>query len=637
MSRKLSVIRMSLISIVVATLSACGGGGGGGGGEVQEDQPGQTEGGGGDTSSDGDNTTGGDTTGGTDGEGSESGGDTTGGGDGSGSAGDGSTDGDGEGDTGGDTGGGEDGDDVPDNEAVVDTSGRTVTALFANSGPVTGAPGAAMRALDGYTTNWDGYLALYGSYASGNLEPDALWAGKPSDVKMLLSTGSSIEGLPDNEKYGHTNFMSLASDGSVGHVVTLTGPVQNDALVETDTVASTVLVETGDELAGFGDRQFEIEEFTRVSHSTAGTAFVAETTSGYYDFGLWISDDDGDTIVAETYDNTIDSAPELSNSCRVFVNSSYSTEESYMRLLDSGELVFMALLRNYTSGGPCVQGSALLSYSDGVYQSLMAEGDIVPNASASTITDISLLKVLEDGTSVVSATLETPTGNAYQPDTKISYWSVSLDGSKNLLALEGEEVQVGDSVETISSATTYYSTGIHTDYSDGGHFGMRVDFGDEVKATLLGGAGHQGQPHGVITAPGASALNYLIDRTATLPEPFKDTEYFSTIGIPTVENDGSLVFYGEVSSSVLNAVIAKAIWSVDTEGNLAELVEEGDQVRVGGVSQGLYELVQERGYYYSQANTGRLQATRDGGLFFRADLNNSYGSDVLVYMSPEGQ
>jgi len=91
----------------------------------------------------------------------------------------------------------------------VSTGGRNIQALVAVGGPVIGAPGASMRRINDFEVNAAGQFVFTGSYASGDNTLEAIWAGSIKAPRLLLSTGSPIEGIESNEGYGGTETFPL--------------------------------------------------------------------------------------------------------------------------------------------------------------------------------------------------------------------------------------------------------------------------------------------------------------------------------------------------------------------------------------------------------------------------------------------
>jgi hypothetical protein len=489
-------------------------------------------------------------------------------------------------------------------------------ALVAVGGPVANVPGASMQRIHDFKVNAAGQFVYTGSYKSGDNFFEGIWVGSNNAQQLLLSTGSLIDEIESNEKYARTERFSLASDGSVAHVIRMDGPTEreNDALVISTSESQKKILEAGDKLQGLIAEE-TVEGIESISHSPMATAIVVKDSRSRM---LWVYTNDGFTEVAKN-DSLGGQGPIISNTCHVYLSRYYLRP---FRMLDNGSLIFEGYVDDVS--GECTQGSAIVKYTGGNYQLLVTEGQRVYGTQKSTFNDVKLLGVTDNGVSLVHAILETPTGDKYYPDKKWSYWAFPEAGEPRLIALEGEEVQVGNQTKYFSERPT------HLDYDDVGNVAFMVDFGDPKTSSFFGGSAHLVQPYATIPAPGASSLRYVIDRTALLTAPFKDSEYFSTLGKPAVDSAGRLIFYGEITDAALKKITARSIWQADFEHNIIERVKEGDKVSVGGVLSSIKRLVQDsKG---ASGNTGVPQVTGDGAIVFRADLET--GGDVIVYLEP---
>jgi len=483
-----------------------------------------------------------------------------------------------------------------------------------------------MRSInEGFMLNDANQVAFTGVYESGTSAPSAIWAGPVDAPQLLFSTGSALDGFPPNVRYGSTMFFSLANNGSLAQLVQLTGPTEEQALIVTVEGSNTIVTQTGGTLTGRSG-ELDVGTIVSISHSNAGTAFLTGPTRFSSAQTLWYFKDGIATSIAEQFDNSVDTAAQVDNTCRVFT-SRFSRYDGRYGVSDGGDLIFGAYVSNY-SDGPCVAGAAVIRYKDGVYTSLIKENDIVPGAPASVFTDVQLLQVTDDGTALIAANVQTPTGGA-RPDVKWSYWAITASGETRLVALEGEEVQVGLSSKTLSVSR---NSARYMVLNEAVQIGFKLDFGNTDEVTLLGGSAHPGQPHSALAVPGAASLTYAIDRQATLPPPFADNEFFSKIGTPYIDTAGNLIFYGEVTSSVSNTLNSSSIWQIDLEGNLNQIVTAGDTVTVSGIDNVLENLLQNR--RLSQPDTGNLKLNSSGAMMFRASLMSRFGSGVIVYIDP---
>ena len=607
---------------LVLLLAGCGGSGGGGGGGpgVADDEPIDFE------EPDGQGTDGQGTDGqGTDGQGTDGQGTDGQGTDGQGTDGQG-TDGqgtDGQGTDGQGTGG-EDPTPGSGDVAVPLDSGRAARVLATQGGPVIGVPGATMSRVSLVDVHPAGYVVYTGSYRSPaqNSGRIGVWGGPAEAPVLLLEDRTTIEGFPETVRFADASFVDVASDGSIAAVASLDGSRDTSVLLVFEDGESTTLAETGTTLGGLvADKT--VGSFAAVDRASGWTVFRAGTTmdTGSRGSALWLSGEDETTAIAETLDRSVNNAPRVGD-CRVFLPSSIPRNGEGSQVLDDGTVVFLADLGNYTrvANDPCVFGNAVLRYRDGAYTSIVAPGDIVPGTTESTFTSIGLLDVRPSGEAIVAATLSTPTGDS-RPDQRWSLWLFPPGGTARLIALQGEEVQTDDGVQTFPSQLRA------VEVNDAAQVAFLVALEDG--AALFGGVAHEGQPHAAISVPGASALTYLVGPTTTLPDPYLPSTFFSAIGRPAIDPSGQIVFVGRVTDSELNQTVVTALWRADTEGNLVPLIDESDEAPVSGVSRPLTALLEVNRFGNDNL---QVRPLANGG-YLLSDDRGSF-NDSLIYLGP---
>jgi len=510
------------------------------------------------------------------------------------------------------------------------TSGRLARVLATSRGPVIGVPGGQMGGVQEVvvetTSEFIAYTGDYQTNVQGGERRNGVWAGSISNPELLFSTGSSLPDLPETVRFQSAANLRLGRNGSLGMIASLDGSRQSSALVTSENGVVDVLVETGNTLQGLSDEK-TVSQFTALDKGVISTAFVAETDQ-FRNRALWLSTATGIVAVAESRDDAVNNAPRLGN-CRVFLPESNSSTQP--EILTSGVLVFPAEVRNYAFNGPCERGAAVMRYIDGIYEVVVANRDTVPGAPDSTFSEVSLYGVTDTNDILVVATLLTPTGLS-SPDRKLSYWSYpSNGGTPNLIALEGEEVDLGDMPGLLpgQSFTTYLTV------NGSGQVAMRVSFGDSRGPyTLLGGRAHNGQPHAAVTAPGASALAFLANASTPLPAPNVEATFFSEIGLPAVDSVGNVVFAARVRDAELSRNVGDGVWQVDPQGALTQLVSPDDTVLVAGTERQLVDLFIEQNL--SDRNDPSIWVTSNGAAVLVSDRRFS-SSSAVIYLVPAGQ
>jgi uncharacterized protein YjlB len=500
--------------------------------------------------------------------------------------------------------------DNPPSDDPQSSARGSAQTIAAEGGPVIDVPAGSMSTIGDFDANEAGQFVYVGSYQSGDQNKNAIWTGSIENQRLLLSTGDPIEGLENNAGYGSTYSFSLASDGSIAHISSLSGALEgSSALIISNNETQKIVIKTGDALG----TEATLGSLKTSSASPYGAAFSGLEDNSVYET-LWLYDNETVIEVARKYYSPTSSAPPVAdNACEV----EYTGHE--YGLLDDGNLVFEATVSG--SGGGCTFGTAIINYSKGQYHSIVSEGQTVPGTQESRFTNIRLIKV-SDNVPLISADLETPTGTSI--DSKHSYWSFPLSAEPRLIALEGETIQLGDKKITLSRQSLYNA---HIDFDGNGNLALRLDLSSDIKnVSLFGGTGHGGQqPHPSISTPGASALQYVTSQTGALPAPFKTTDFFSTLNEPLLDSNGNLVFYGEITNHEQATITSSSIWQANLDGGFHERVKSRETINVGGEARTITSPGRED-----------LKLTANNTLIFKASLEG-YSRKALVYVDPTSQ
>jgi hypothetical protein len=188
---------------------------------------------------------------------------------------------------------GADGGSKPTESVSVPEEVEKAIALVAVGGPVVDVVGGSMQGIRDFEINAAGQFVYTGSYKSGDNFFEGIWMGSKDAQKLLLSTGSLIDEIESNEKYARTERFSLASDGSVAHVIRMDGPTEreNDALVISTSESQKKILEAGDKLQGLIAEE-TVEDIEFISHSPMATAIIVKNSRSRM---LWVYTNDGFT------------------------------------------------------------------------------------------------------------------------------------------------------------------------------------------------------------------------------------------------------------------------------------------------------------------------------------------------------
>ncbi len=230
-----------------------------------------------------------------------------------------------------------------------------------------------------------------------------------------------------------------------------------------------------------------------------------------------------------------------------------------------------------------------------------------------------------------------------------SFWIMPAQGAARLIALEGEEVQIGLSVSILSGEPRSLSL----DVNSRNQVVLKVLLEDAEQPVFLTGTGHSGQPHASIEVPGASALTYAFTENSVLPTQSVGA-VLGALGTPYLDNTGSFIVYGEVEPSdaaiaeqnelLENAVPGSAttvaplfrpynsIWHVDSQGVLRELIRSGDEVVVAGENKPIASL--SVAGKIARPGTEGVRLNNAGAMLLRANIEQKFGSPVLLFLAP---
>ncbi len=400
---------------------------------------------------------------------------------------------------------------------------------------------------------------------------------------------------------------------------------------------------------------------------------IEETTEQYT---LWYLNGTGAKAIVHSWIDKAQSAPTLANGCRIYAPDN-KVDNLRLNVTSNNSLVFQAQVGG---DGDCEKGRAVLRYVGNGLREIVKDGDTVPGSTTHVFNDVSLYQVTADGSVVVFANLATPaqieamtpvetteeddeanriaeligvdTDDEEIDDGQWSFWIMPPQGAARLIALEGEEIQVGPAVSILSGEPRSLSLQLNAS----NQVALKVLLQDAEEPVYFVGTGHAGQPHASIDIPGASALRYAFTSNSGLPGQGPEA-VLSALGTPYLDSSGNLVLYGEVGpSDEAKAAVAEAnetaqstapatsaavtqlikpfnsIWQVNPQGVMRELVRSGDQVSVAGVSKELASL-SVVGQIARPGSSG-VRLNSAGAMLLRATIERRFGNPVLLYIAP---
>ena len=600
--------------------------------------------------------------------------------------------------------------------ATFTIDGRPSFALAAVGGPVLQSPRALMEEIDEYHLNNADQVAFSGRFSIASQNAYGIWVGARDTIVQLFQTGTAIPGLAETQTYFKTLKLALGEDGSVAQLMqvqdagtlsqayVVSSQATHRVLMTTDTTLPGLIgpvrvdsIEVVDSQAGV-DALVSIERIVTttpvegspsaavVSDSDSATDEEEEplvTTTTAEQFTLWYGSNGNSKAVAHSWNDENQSAPVLANGCKLYAPDN-TVDNSRLSVTRSGQLLFQGQIGG---DGACDEGRAVMRYTGSAYQEVVKNGDGVPGSANRVFTDVSLYSVTDDGSAIVFANLvttdaynavgdsenEPAADTATDTDAVIDipgqdpveaddtgYWSLWVMppvGGARLIAMKGEEIQVGRIVNVFSGEPRDISLRVNSS----NQFVLKLLLADSEDPVFFTGPGHNGQPHQNLDLPGASALSYAFTNNSVLPGQTSGA-VLSDLGSPYISEAGNVVVYGEVgpSEEALAAAEAAAgtgtlataganagataaenapliepfnsIWQVDASGVLRELIRSGDLVAVAGVNKPIASL--SVAGQIARPGTSGVRINSRGTMLMRANIKSRFGNSILLFVTP---
>lgn len=271
-----------------------------------------------------------------------------------------------------------------------------VAVVAANGLPAAGFPdGFVYWSLSQPSIGSSGHVAFTGvadvSVQSTDENTNALWAGLPSDLKLVIQEDDTLPGLPTNILFSNSSHTPpiVNGRGEVAQHIGLKGAVttyNDEALaVYADDMLQIVIREgdaapglpTGYTIRGLGGTY----AFTQLEFSNAGLVFIASTNNTATNrpiTGMWFWDFNTFTLVA-AFDAEADvllteeSPAIFAEDCQFhFLLTAHDAKFN-----DEGEIAFSAGLFN-DSGENCPDAHTLLKWKDSQFTAVLSNDDPVP-------------------------------------------------------------------------------------------------------------------------------------------------------------------------------------------------------------------------------------------------------------------
>lgn len=455
-----------------------------------------------------------------------------------------------------------------------------------------------------------------------------VWAGTVKAPRALIRVGDAIGNQPPNIRFGESIAVSLGENGEVALIAETRGLKEIQVYAVSDASGVKSYLEEGETFTGPDGEDFTIGSIEHVQHSSVGS-LVYLSGAGTFNSAVMLINKEQRSIEAVVGYRS-EGAPLLEGGCRFTIPRERYDEIPQFTISPGGVMAFGA--QPFSQGTASCPATAIVRKADDGYESLVSSGDVVPGTTASTFQSVSLHSIARDNSIVFEALINTPTG-VEGGDNRLSWWVVSTDNTMRLIALAGEEVQLGES----AARTLPFDYDSYQVVYENGLAAMNVKFDLQTQAVLFG-APHEGvQPHAAIPAPGAAALKSIASSLDTGFGAFEDSVYFDDLSVPVLSSDGRVGFSATLVDAVSEEDVYYAVWEQALEGELSVRVDTDTTVNVDNTLNTVLNLsspIRRTG----PGTQKLLQHLDDGGLVFTAEFNDGgqYSDEPgIAYLKPD--
>jgi len=523
---------------------------------------------------------------------------------------------------------------------IPETSG-SLQLIAAERGPAPGIAGQTLGDINEVAVVTSGAMAFTAEYQQ---RLDGVWHGTVQQPALLFKQGDAIGGdisLP----FQDVQQMQLANDGSLGLIVSSDTSQQFNTVDDTAFVISNngsveVVVQSGQQLTGELRQEYTVGAVVSMRHSNGGSMIQVSSQDRTLKNLILVYQNGSLEQLAEVSSFTFQGIGfQLPNGCRFVINDRIRTDSQVSlnySIADSGALVFIADLFNSESNQSC-DGSALVRRVGNQYEILATTDQAVPGAPGSSIVSLDMHSVRADGSVVVLAQANTATGEFGGADSW-SWWLFPATGEPGLIALAGEEFEIGQSTSVLPGFFGFSRWPGSRLATNGSQVALRLDnvpvpdpaVQDLTADIMFAGPVRGNQPHGELLAPGMAALRAaVVSGSANFPA-FPDGSYFSQISDPVAGRNNTWIFTGNLVDASVGGEGKSGIWRTDPESPPVQLFTEGETVLVSGLEREITSVFSN--FINRLRGAAPLFELADGALVFLGSIEG--GSEALVRTVP---
>jgi len=451
---------------------------------------------------------------------------------------------------------------------------------------------------------------------------NAVWAGLPGQLKVIIKENESPVGFPDDilfsgnvpslgESFNYPNIVVNRS-GYVGFAAQLKGAKKNLALLVHGDGMTVGVIRTGVPAPGFPDNNLLSTRNLSFAFSDAGMAIigmVTEATSDPLSMAVWFYDFNEIKLLQLPIDG-----------CDL-------ASDSVISINDFGEIGLQAAL----SGSSCdFDGHhGIFKWREDQWQTLImtsfTDGDLVPNMTGAEFIFPNFagepVLINDQGEFLIAATIKGD--NTFPSAPKRGIWILD-DSVEPKLIVQNEEFLGANLNETISHNSFSFVA-----FTNNG-FSIIPALTKTNQAAILIGKPKNQQPYSNLAETGQSHLTVIAQENQKPPGFDANWLYSDLFNPPFLNRNRQFIFTGVVQDKVTNNKI-KAAWRSSDSNRPRLKLMEGMKVNVNGEERVLNQIME---YEFSSTTTsGRAARFSDNGHFlFESTFSGNSNKSLLMLL-----
>lgn len=501
------------------------------------------------------------------------------------------------------------------------TAAADISRIAAENEPAVGFPSdVTYERVSAPSIGKNSHIAFRGlvntPVSSADPFTNAVWGGKPDDLKLLIKEGESPIDLPSNVVFVETPLRTpiiVTDSGSVGFGAIMSLPISHAILASVDNQTYAVTY-NGAVAKGFPAGTTVNNLDSSYFFTDAGFAYSAKISDNRS--AAWLWNNFQHNLILTSGDELVTILP----GCAAFG----------IALIDmnrSGEILFYITYR--TTGDAECPSWGYISWKNNSFRKIISTGDSVPDMPANIIFKGSraggLNASINDNGDV--------TFGMYFGDKSFGsgdnegIWMVNSTGE---IFNVGVNNQVAPDLQNrlfFNSAVSNVNQNLISEVIIKQNSGARVGSGlftGQAEATQFDST----------TEPGSTQLNALIDRNQ-VPPGFSNTWFFDGIVSPTLNDRDIVAFYGIIKDAISAFNNSLGIWFGDQNKNLYSIVQSNDPAIIDGKKNDSLTFNLFSSIVGGSTNSANGSWINDNNEFvFTGSVNNLNRDDAIYHYKP---